>query len=86
MSLRYFLDLCRPGVSIRMNSWPSLVMEISSASRVVPGASWTIQRSCWDRLFTSDDLPTLGLPTSMMLMGGFPVKVSGLSLSLCAPV
>src|SRR5699024_11973822 len=35
----------------------------SKVSRVVPGTSVTIALLSWIRLFSMDDLPTLGLPT-----------------------
>jgi hypothetical protein len=58
-----------PAVSTSTKSRPPSRKGVSMGSRVVPGWSWTRTRSSPSRRLTSDDLPTLGLPTKAMRMG-----------------
>ncbi len=62
------LERCDIAVSMSMNSVPSSTMDESTASRVVPGISETIQRSDFNNLLISDDLPALGFPITAMRM------------------
>ena len=52
-----------PAVSRILSGTPAMFRYSSSTSRVVPGTSVTIARSCLSSAFKSDDLPTFGLPT-----------------------
>ena len=58
-----------PAVSTSTYSRPPNENAVSIGSRVVPGWSWTSTRSSPSRQLTSDDLPTLGLPTKAMRIG-----------------
>ncbi len=49
-------------MSTSRNCCPSRTRIVSIASRVVPGTSETITRSCPTSAFRSDDLPTFGRP------------------------
>ncbi len=51
-----------PAVSMRRYGRSRKVNGVSTASRVVPGASWTSTRSSPSTALTREDLPTFGLP------------------------
>src|SRR3954447_16437349 len=52
-----------PAVSMNRHSLPPRVMSSSTGSTVVPATSLTTTRSSLATLFSSEDLPTFGLPT-----------------------
>ena len=51
-----------PAVSTRRMRLPFHAISMSTASRVVPATSLTIDRLRFARRFVSEDLPTFGLP------------------------
>ena len=57
-----------PAVSTIHTSWPSHSSNVSTLSRVVPGASCTREGVSPSNTLTSDDLPTFGRPTIASLV------------------
>ena len=73
------LFLRMPAVSMMMNSSSPSTNRVSMASRVVPAISETITRSSLSIRLTSEDLPTLGRPTTAILTGPSSSFSSGAS-------